>query len=856
MSQPNDLNPEACMRRYLSLHDIIYNSKSNGWQDGLPIGNGDITAVAYCDGADYVLDIKKVDLWDLRFRRESPLTRHKKITGLVNKKKWSELIMINQAECGPAERNPFPTPKPCGSFRIKSALGSDKNKHTERLSIFDGVVTCKSNGMIITSLVDTDSNLLLLRFKGKEDAAACFELSAFSDSLLGKPEFTCGKDRFGFTRMIPEGSYFTVISYIAKYNIEPGTGSVTVRSYSQTTDVLVAVAVGDSKEDAWRKASEAITRGLEKGLDAILKNRQWWHSFWEKSSICLEDKLLENLWYYSFYLMASSSRGNLPPTSNPSAWYMENFCPWHGDYHTNANIEMLYQPILTGNHLELGRPFYEHFFNVLPKIKKDTQAVFGIPGAKYAFSQIPTGEEIAGGYWRYEIYVTAWIGQMYWLYYLYSRDRDFLEKRAYPVIREIAGFYEGYLSKNKEGKFCVFPSHPVEQQHAAFAYLSGAGEVAQADGKPAGAERDKTSGVYQPLWERNVLIEVVFARYILGAALEAGRLMGKDNRKRKKWKHILDNLSQYPDNGSVFLEYEGAPPYFPVHHADMLSAVFPCCEIGIGSDKKLLDMAQRTLQTICYHSARSKPQPPFPILNWADDLNWCWLAAISARLGLGDMALGFIYDMGILFHLKNNGFFSVGFETQDPQARQKETLVNANSNSGLAMAINEMLLGCYDGKIRVFPAMPSGWKNAQFINLRTEGAFLVSSRLAREKVQYVRIISLDGGRCDLINPWGRESVNIIISNGSCPESVLKKSGYVISFGTKKGDTYTVRNSKAKSRMSQIEDMRLQSGTKSHPKFYSGPSYMCNTKKDESWVVYLGKPRQIKNVLRSVQGRNR
>jgi hypothetical protein len=51
------------------------------------------------------------------------------------------------------------------------------------------------------------------------------------------------------------------------------------------------------------------------------------------------------------------------------------------------------------------------------------------------------------------------------------------------------------------------------------------------------------------------------------------------------------------------------------------------------------------------------------------------------------------------------------------------------------------------GPIRVFPALPSAWKDVEFRDLRAEGAFLVSAKRSNGKTQWVRIKSLAGEPC-------------------------------------------------------------------------------------------------------------
>jgi hypothetical protein len=65
----------------------------------------------------------------------------------------------------------------------------------------------------------------------------------------------------------------------------------------------------------------------------------------------------------------------------------------------------------------------------------------------------------------------------------------------------------------------------------------------------------------------------------------------------------------------------------------------------------------------------------------------------------------------------------------------------------MAQSLHEMLLQSWGGTIRIFPACPSGWKDAAFDNLRAEGAFLVSAVRRDGKTEWVRITSLAGEPC-------------------------------------------------------------------------------------------------------------
>jgi alpha-L-fucosidase 2 len=108
------------------------------------------------------------------------------------------------------------------------------------------------------------------------------------------------------------------------------------------------------------------------------ENDAWWKNFWNKSYIDIEDKNAERMWYFGLFLLGSCSKSGKQAPSIQGLWQNEYEPAWHAEYAADANIQMTYWPIYTSNHLEIGRPFYELYNRILPKVKEDTKFYFGI----------------------------------------------------------------------------------------------------------------------------------------------------------------------------------------------------------------------------------------------------------------------------------------------------------------------------------------------------------------------------------------------------------------------------------------------------------------------------------------------
>jgi alpha-L-fucosidase 2 len=64
-----------------------------------------------------------------------------------------------------------------------------------------------------------------------------------------------------------------------------------------------------------------------------------------------------------------------------------------------------------------------------------------------------------------------------------------------------------------------------------------------------------------------------------------------------------------------------------------------------------------------------------------------------------------------------------------------------------------MLIQSHTGIVRIFPAIPEEWKEVNFNNLRTEGAFLISAKMKKGEVIEMKIISEKGGEIKVLNPF-------------------------------------------------------------------------------------------------------
>jgi alpha-L-fucosidase 2 len=106
-------------------------------------------------------------------------------------------------------------------------------------------------------------------------------------------------------------------------------------------------------------------------------------------------------------------------------------------------------------------------------------------------------------------------------------------------------------------------------------------------------------------------------------------------------------------------------------------------------------------------------------------------------------------------------------------------------NFAFASGIQEMLIQSQTGIVHVFPAIPREWKDISFFNLRTEGAFLISSSMKKGEIKEIELLSEKGGLLKLYNPF-----TDTLFKASSP---IKVVGNIITIETKPGQKIRITN---------------------------------------------------------------
>ena len=287
----------------------------------------------------------------------------------------------------------------------------------------------------------------------------------------------------------------------------------------------------------------------------------------------------------------------------------------------------------------------------------ETLELYGIDGVKIPGICDNNGRELSYLPCRTWQSSGAWVAQLYWWRYQYSGDLEFLREVAYPLMREIAQFYRGFVVADAEGLYHSFPSTSPEQS---------------------------------PWWATDPGVDLALIPLHMRATVEASCLVDCDEELRAGWQDVAEHMARPHHNGEVLLDHRDAAPDCRLAHTGLLCVVFTAGQIGLRSSPEQQALAIRTLHSLLDRSSCKVLDYPWAIPTWNDDCCWPNMVGYAARLGLAEEARAYLYDLGIFQHLKPNGLFA--FDCVADQRQREVRWGMPNSNHAMTAVVSEMLI--------------------------------------------------------------------------------------------------------------------------------------------------------------------
>lgn len=469
------------------------------------------------------------------------------------------------------------------------------------------------------------------------------------------------------------------------------------------------------------------------GETFFTSHQDWWHAYYPKSFITVNDAEKEAFYWIQMYKFASATRGNGPILDLMGPWYNKTFWPmvW-GD----LNVQLIYWTHLTANRLEAGESLVNNIDKFAgnlpgnaPKGWKDSATL----GACFP-------QDMVADYNFPDMLV--WLLHDYWLHCEYAGDRERMRDGLFPVLKQSVNSYRNYLKSN-----------PVESEDGTIHV-----KHSWSPEYPAGRGQDINFTLALMRWSCQTLLDIN-AEHDLEDSLAP------------EWQNILDNLVDYQVDEDGLRIGKDIPFEKPHRHYSHLLAFYPLAEITpeTEADKQLLKTSVDHWLDVTLNSGIK--------VNAMKATGYTCTGATSMYAWLGDGETAYDY---LSMFIKHPGV--------SPTTMYAEVGYNPVIESPLSYAtsMHDMLLQSWGGKIRVFAGVPKSWSDVAFKDLRAQGAFLVSSKKVAGVTQFVSVESEVGSRC-IIQP-GIENPKITINGTLATDAQLESlSEGFYELALKKGD---------------------------------------------------------------------
>lgn len=513
-------------------------------------------------------------------------------------------------------------------------------------------------------------------------------------------------------------------------------------SETRSVTYYITIGIGSTEVQAKEKALYLLSEAVREGYRTIWeKHVSAWAGFWQKSYVSLPEQqdYLENLWYLNLYYANSQMKGNYPPHFCNGVWsFFHDFVPWNAFFHFNAQLSTF--PLEAANHPELTETYYRFRYNQLPYARTFARNIKNSQSAFYADVGDFKGRMVTHYNCTFNCTCGPQIAMGMYQHYLYTKDEDFLQNRALPLMKETAAFYLDKLTLAEDGLYHLYRTTGYEgsplfqdsiTDHAMIRSLF----KALIDILPP----EQTSDYKERLDKLAPFIETDFIEGELTAEGKFSKGIGKGLTPR--FERVLSVGKD--DNGKCMRKTVPDPStaFYGVPDTEM-APLFPASVTGLADrDSKLFKMIYNS---ICIH--------PESRLKEADEqsescMGWCMMPIYLARLGESELL-----EKQFTQTISSWITYPQGFGIYTPTEKTKQYLYHRFKEYEiveevtkrktyspsfsfrhfdyetlpiLATAVNEMLLQSYDGIVRLFPAIPK--ESTLSFRLSAINGFLVTA---------------------------------------------------------------------------------------------------------------------------------
>ena len=703
---------------YLTL---AFDRPAEAWNEALPLGNGSMGAMSYGGLREEKIELNLDTLWSGTGRsKENKNTdvdwdflRQKIFDGKYEEAEayCKENILGDWTE----------SYLPAGNLHIEANIPELKEhgSYQRQLSIKDAleqvVYRQDGQGYLREFFVSMSEPVMALHYRA--DAGSGLELRISLDSQI---RHVCSG--YGISELVLEGQapvYAAPSYYSCEQPIvyEEGKGirfaiGISVQApkgcIRQKDNTLLVTADGDvyiylsgitdfQAQDSYLSRKKQMLEQICDLSYPQLKeaHKKAYAAYFDRMDLTLnpgiQNDLITKMFHYARYLMISSSKPGTQCANLQGIWNHNLRAPWSSNYTVNINTEMNYWMAEKANLSDCHESLFDLIERTASHEKKTAKEVYHLDGWVSHHNVDIWGHSSPVGYFgqdenpcTYSMWPmsSGWLCSHLWEHYRYTLDREFLRKKAFPLIRGAVEFYLGYLVPY-DGYLVTAPSTSPENTFTA-------------------SDHSVHSVTFGSTMDCSILKEL-FGNYLKACEiLDITDLM--DEVKAALKKLLPFKIGKEGQLQEWYLDY----PEVDMHHrhVSQLYGLYPGNLIH-REDKELLAACRVALDR-----------------RGNEGTGWCmaWKACLWARLGDGERALKLLKNQ--LHVTKEENCSLVGGGTY-PNMLCAHPPFQIDGNFGFAAAVLEMLVQYQDDRIFFLPALPEEWKDGKISGLRAPGGITI-----------------------------------------------------------------------------------------------------------------------------------
>lgn len=791
----------------VAQYDLVYKSPPLDAMQGIPLGNGDMGLLFWCEETKIIIAVNKSDLWhDASFETFQNWSKEQEDYSTTLRHACRIVIDFNCPVFSTLFLTDF-------NARLHIADGSMRLYCATPFGSFELKAFVEySTGMIFLDLQtnfkeETNSIIYVERFGSRTFSHWYSQINR--DATIGTTGTATTSDGSGIyiTQELKDVSFAVGASVInqqaspvnyVRENSRQGSISVGKKKVAEIKLALKVTSPGEG--GMIESLKKELAAAKEKGIDSFLAtNAASWKLLWSRSFMDYGDVYLTNLWYLTIYYAITSQGGKYPGRFNNGMWsWSRDVQNWNFYFHWNQ--QQLYWPLNAAGYHELVDPYLDFRFRSLPHARNDARKHFDSDGA--FISDVAERRGFNSEHELINHTPVAEIALDFWRQYQYTGDKQFLREKALPFIMEAAKFFDSLFIKETDGLY-----------HAR-----------------------EGSGYEGWIRLRDGLTELVYARVLFTVALAALKAADTDIPESEKWKEILGNLAPIPlvKAGSESIEQRGSAyqlntgyfkgysvstdkitaagwgikegEWLTVYHTmkegpyfglKLLDGIFPTVASSAVFPSNYIGLADRDNGNAFFEPVKSTSLLYSPGIT-----GWDPVPVVLARLGLTEELAKVLQVFPERWQIYCNGWGHWGLEgeinkdaewffrtnnVRDATSADEKRFpirmwpfrhMSMESMSVFATAMNESLLQSHDGVIRVIPAFN---KSCRFM-LHAVGGFVVSAQAKQGKVEWICIKSSLGNDCTVQSPWSKP---VLFIKGK--KVKYTSDGKLLKFKTKPGE---------------------------------------------------------------------